>query len=76
MTFPLPCHAPIAFARVPLGIPSQSTSPNTAATSALITPAKIIQYATRASSPRFVIRYAMSKNSDVARRPSGKTMSI
>jgi hypothetical protein len=76
MTFPHPCHTPMARARVLRGIESQSTKPKTAAASPISTPAKIIQNETSARSARPVIRYAMSKKNDVARSPRGNTTSI
>ena len=75
-TFPPPCHSPIALARVPLGMASQSIRPNTAATKPPTTPAKIIQYAAVPRPGRLVTKHAMSKKNDVASRPSGKTISI
>src|SRR5205807_5669409 len=75
-TLPTPCHRPSVFARVPAGIASQSIRPKIAASSAPITPAVIIQKATTEKKPLPVIQWMMSKKSDVASNPSGKTISI
>src|SRR5947209_18974711 len=75
-TLPTPCHRPSVFARVPAGIASQSIRPKMAASSAPITPAVIIQKATTEKKPLPVIQWMMSKKSDVASNPSGKTISM
>src|SRR6266702_191611 len=75
-TLPPPCHRPTVFARVPAGIASQSIRPKIAASSAPITPAVIIQKAMTEKKPLPVIQWMMSKKSDVASNPSGKTISM
>src|SRR5436309_567460 len=75
-TLPPPCHRPTVFARVPAGIMSQSIRPKMAASKAPITPAVIIQKATTEKKPLPVIQWMMSKKSDVASNPSGKTISM
>ena len=61
---------------MPAGIASQSIRPKIAASSAPITPAVIIQKAMTEKKPLPVIQWMMSKKSDVASNPSGKTISM
>src|SRR5215208_717401 len=71
-----PCPNPIAFARVPEGIASQSIRPKNAARSPPITPAAIIQKAISAHLALPVSRWTTSKITDVVSNPSGKGTSI
>src|SRR5207244_3722670 len=75
-TLPPPCSAPMALARVPLGIDSQSMVPNGAASTPAMTPATISAYATDAVNALLVARWMMSNTTDVPSRPSGNTTSI
>ena len=71
-----PCPNPIAFARVPEGIPSQSIRPNTAARSPPITPTAIIQKEISAHLAPPVRRCTTSKITEVVSKPMGKGTSI
>lgn len=75
-TFKPPCHNPTALARVLLGIPIQSISPKTAAKSPPIIPAPIMYHAIVDHFPLDVPSVMMSKITEVASKPKGKTMSI
>src|SRR6185312_3656574 len=75
-TFKPPCHNPIALARVLLGIPIQSISPKTAAKSPPIIPAPIMYHAIVDHFASVVLSVMMSKITEVASKPKGKTMSM
>ncbi len=75
-TFKPPCHNPTALARVLLGIPIQSISPNTAAKSPPRIPAPIMYHAIVDHFPSDVLSVMMSKITEVASKPKGNTMSI
>ena len=70
------CPNPIALARVPEGIASQSIKPNPAAASPPMTPAAIIQKAISVHLVAPVSRWMTSKITDVVSNPSGKGTSI
>jgi hypothetical protein len=75
-TLPMPCHSPIALARVSEGIASQSINPKIAAASPPMIPAAIIQKAISDHPPTPVRIEITSKMTAVASKPSGNTMRI
>src|SRR6185369_1788960 len=75
-TLPPPWRPPIRFARVPDGIATQSMRPNGAASRPPTIPEAISAYATVAAYAAPDARWMMSKTTDVASSPSGKTTSI
>ena len=67
-----PCASPIALARVPEGIASQSIRPNTAARSPPATPTAIIQKEISAHLAPPVTMWTTSKPTETVSKPMGK----